>query len=100
MSMVDDHMPKIYNDELTTPHRDALSLLNCTVGSCRDDCDRYIFAMRACGIPVSSDMILCSPDNGTSHQWMVIRDNHTKMICSSLALTCIRSHNYPCYKTY
>lgn len=77
MSMVDDHMPKIYNDELTTPHRDALSLLNCGVGSCRDDCDRYIFAMRACGIPVSSDMILCSPDNGTSHQWMVIRDNQT-----------------------
>lgn len=39
-----------YNDELSTPHRDALSLLGNRVGNCRDDCDRYIYALRACRI--------------------------------------------------
>lgn len=66
-----------YNDELSTPHRDALSLLGNRVGNCRDDCDRYIYALRACGIPVTSDHILVSPDNGTAHQWLAIRDNMT-----------------------
>ena len=77
MNLVDKEGIGWYNDELTTPHRDALSLLHNRVGYCRDDCDRYIYAMRACGIPVTSDMILVSPENGSSHQWMVLHDNLT-----------------------
>ena len=72
--LVDDYTG-IYNDELLTPHRDALALLKSRVSNCRDDCDRYIYAMRACGIPVTAHHLLVSPENGTSHQWMVLWDS-------------------------
>ena len=75
--IITDQERRIYNSELSCPHRDALSLLECRVGTCRDDCDRLTYAMRACGIPVACDHILVDPKNGASHQWMVVRDNKT-----------------------
>ncbi len=68
---------RIFNSEIPCPHRDALSLLECRVGNCRDDCDLLTYAMRACGIPVARDHILITPLNGASHEWMVVRDNKT-----------------------
>lgn len=65
----------IYNDQLTSPHRDAVALLNTPVGYNRDWCDRMAFAMRACGIPVAIDMLLEAPGAASSHQWLVVRDN-------------------------
>lgn len=68
-----------YNDQLSTPHRSALSLLNTPIGYCREDCDRTVYAMRAMGIPVSIDLILVSPENGASHSWTVVWDNIDRM---------------------
>ena len=64
-----------YNDQLQTPHRDAVSLLETRVGYNRDWCDRFLYAMRACGIPATIDMALNSQDRNTTYQWIVIRDN-------------------------
>ncbi len=64
-----------YNNDLGIPHRRALSLLEAPVGSCRDDCDRTMYAMRAFGVPVATDELIASPDNGTAHQWNVVYDN-------------------------
>lgn len=67
-----------FNDDISKPHRDALSLLNIMAGNCVDDCDRTLYAMRACGIPVAIDGFLVSPDNGGSHRWNVLYDNLTE----------------------
>lgn len=75
--LVDDDLPNKYNAEISTPHRSALALLNNHVGQCRDDCDRYIYAMRACGIPVTADMTIVSPEHDGGHEWMTVRDNKT-----------------------
>ncbi|MCM1111508.1 MAG: hypothetical protein NC336_09885 [Clostridium sp.] len=66
-----------YNDEIRSPHRDALSLLESPVSNCRDDCDEYVFVMRACGIPAIPHHLLCSPDNATSHQWVAVYNPST-----------------------
>lgn len=64
----------IYNDQLLTPHRTATSLFKNRVGFRRDWCDLLVYAMRSCGIPVTTDNILFSPDNHHSYQWIVVRD--------------------------
>lgn len=64
----------IYNDQLITPHRTATNLFNNRVGFRRDWCDLLVYAMRSCGIPVTTDNILFSPDNNHSYQWIVVRD--------------------------
>lgn len=64
----------IYNDQLLTPHRTATNLFHNRVGFRRDWCDLLIYAMRSCGIPVTTDNILFSPDNHHSYQWVVVRD--------------------------
>ncbi|MCC8070363.1 MAG: hypothetical protein LIO90_00990 [Bacteroidales bacterium] len=69
--------PMYYNDELVTPHRDALSLFKSRVGFNRDVIDRLLYAMRACGIPVAIDQVIVTPYSGASHQWLVVRDNKT-----------------------
>ncbi len=69
---------QVFNDDISKPHRDALSLLNIRAGNCVDDCDRTLYAMRACGIPVAVDGFLVSPDNGGSHRWNVLYDNLTE----------------------
>lgn len=70
--------PVAYNDQLSTPHRSALRLLDVPLGYCRDDCDRTLYAMRSVGIPVAVDMMPVSPDNGGSHQWNVVYDNDSR----------------------
>lgn len=64
-----------YNDEISIPHRSALSLLKTPYGICRDDCDRTLYAMRSVGIPVAVDRMLISPDYSGSHAWTVVWDN-------------------------
>ncbi len=66
-----------YNDELITPHRDALVLLDHRVGCNRDKIDLLIYAMRACGIPVAIDQLLISPESKNSHRWVVVKDTQT-----------------------
>lgn len=68
-----------YSDRLQTPHRSALRLLEAPIGFCREDCDRTAYAMRAMGIPVGVDMMPVSPDNGGSHRWNVVYDNHDRI---------------------
>lgn len=67
-----------YNDRLSTPRRSALNLLEAPIGYCREDCDRTLYAMRSMGVPVATDMMLVSPDNGASHSWTVVWDNIDK----------------------
>lgn len=64
-----------YNDQLSTPHRTALDLLNTPIGYCREDCDRNLYAIRALGVPVAIDKMLVSPENGSAHMWTVVWDN-------------------------
>lgn len=68
-----------FNQQVNSPHRTALDLLEAPIGYCREDCDRTIFAMRAFGIPVAIDQILVSPDHGKSHFWNVVYDNDDKI---------------------
>lgn len=65
-----------FNQQIKIPHRTALDLLDVPVGYCRDDCDRTLYAMRAFGVPVTTDIILVSPDHGKSHMWNVVYDNN------------------------
>lgn len=66
-----------YNDELIMPHRRADRILTSRVGYNRDIMDRYIYAMRALGIPAAVDMLIISPQSSMMHQWVVVRDNIT-----------------------
>lgn len=67
--------PCPYNDALSTPHRRATDLLESPAGYCREDCDRTLYAMRSMGVPAATDMMLVSPENGSSHSWNVVWDN-------------------------
>lgn len=67
----------IFNDQLLTPHRTAMNLFRNRVGYSRDWCDLLMYAMRSCGIPVTSDNVMYSPDNHYSYQWIVVRDPET-----------------------
>lgn len=67
--------PCPYNEALSTPHRSAVGILKAPVGYCREDCDRTLYAMRSMGVPVATDMMLVSPENGSSHSWNVVWDN-------------------------
>lgn len=66
-----------YNDELITPHRDALMLFDHRVGCNRDYIDMMVYAMRSCGIPVAIDQLLISPESKNAHKWVVVKDNIT-----------------------
>lgn len=71
--------PIHYNSQVSHPHLSALQLLSVPVGSCREDCDRNLYAMRSMGIPVATDIILVSPDIFSSHQWNVVYDNDDRI---------------------
>lgn len=66
--------PILYNDQFSTPHRSAIKLLDVPVGYCREECDRMVYAMRSLGVPVVTDIMPVSPDNGGSHQWNAVYD--------------------------
>ncbi|MDE6459301.1 MAG: hypothetical protein K2K52_00510, partial [Paramuribaculum sp.] len=66
-----------YNDELITPHRDAVTLFNHRVGCNRDYIDMMTYVMRSCGLPVAIDQLLISPESKNSHRWVVVKDNQT-----------------------
>lgn len=56
--------PNKFNDQFSCPHHSASWLFANRIGNCRDACDRMLYALRACGIPVTTDHILRSPENG------------------------------------
>lgn len=60
--------------DLQTPHLDADKLFDFRIGYCREQCDLVQYAMRSCGIPVSTDYMPYSPDYRYSHEWNVVRD--------------------------
>lgn len=62
-----------YTVNFDMPHLSAHFLLEHHVGFCREICDRAVYAMRACGIPVTVDMFVYSPEYQGSHQWNVVR---------------------------
>ena len=64
-----------YLTDFDMPRLSAKFLFNHRVGYCREMCDVAIYAMRACGIPVATDMFVCSPEYQGSHQWTVVRDS-------------------------
>lgn len=64
-----------YLTDFNMPRLSAMFLFNHRVGYCREMCDVAIYAMRACGIPVTTDMFVYSPEYQGSHQWNVVRDS-------------------------
>ncbi len=76
-ALIDSLGGRAYCDQLSTPYRDPISLLTVRVGTCRDDCARQAYAMRACGIPVAIDHLMPSPDLGVGHTWMTVYDTRT-----------------------
>lgn len=62
-----------YTTDFDMPHLSARFLLTHHVGFCREMCDQAVYAMRACGIPVTVDMFVYSPEYQGSHQWNVVR---------------------------
>ncbi len=64
----------IYNNELALPHRDATDLFATHVGNNRDQCDFLTYVMRSCGIPVSVETVIVSPDDGYVYQWVSVYD--------------------------
>lgn len=66
-----------YNVCALWPHRRATDLFENNAGPCRDECDRQVYALRSAGIPCAIDAFFVSPETGSLHQWVVVRDNKT-----------------------
>ena len=66
--------------EMPEPHMGAIFLFDKRVGSCRDRCDLAIYIMRSLGIPVGTDMVLHSPDQGNRHFWNFVLDNNSESV--------------------
>lgn len=63
-----------YNTDISTPHLEALYLLNNRVGGCRESCDFSVYVLRSLGFPVTIDMYHYSPENQHGHLWNVLLD--------------------------
>lgn len=63
-----------YFTKLEIPHMDGEFLFYHSIGYCRESCDITVYAMRACGIPVTTDFFRYSPDYQHYHSWNVLRD--------------------------
>ncbi len=68
----------LYNTDFSPPHLSGDFLLNNRFGTCRDGCDIGIYAMRAVGIPVATDILPYSPEHKSGHSWNVLLDVQTK----------------------
>ena len=60
--------------DIELPHLGAKYLLHHRVGYCRENCDIATYAMRALGIPVTTDFYINSPSYNSSHYWSAIID--------------------------
>lgn len=60
--------------DVSVPHLGALYLLQNRVGYCRENCDIALYAMRALGIPISTDFYISSPSYNSRHFWNAIID--------------------------
>lgn len=69
-----------YNTDFTIPHLDAVFLFNHRIGYCREVSDLNTYAMRSCGIPVSTEYFIYSPDYQGSHSWNTLRDTTGQFI--------------------
>ncbi len=63
-----------YFTELNIPHLDGVFLFHHPIGYCRESCDITLYAMRACGIPTTTDFFRYSPDYQHYHSWNMLRD--------------------------
>ena len=63
-----------YSTDFSTPHQAADFLFKHRVGTCREVCDVTLYVMRACGIPVATDIFVYSPEYQQNHTWTVVRD--------------------------
>lgn len=69
-----------YDTDFSIPHQSADFLFYHRVGFCREVCDITLYAMRACGIPVSSEYFVRSPEYQQPHFWTMLRDTTGKFI--------------------
>lgn len=69
-----------YLPEFDTPRFSAKYLFEHRIGFCREMCDVATYTMRACGIPVATDMFVYSPEYQGNHQWEVVRDSAGRFI--------------------
>ena len=64
----------VWSTEFSLPHQSADFLFYHRVGYCRDASDITIYAMRSCGIPVTADFFVYSPEYQRSHEWNCLLD--------------------------
>ncbi|KKB56703.1 discoidin domain-containing protein [Parabacteroides gordonii] len=64
----------IWNTDFSLPHQSADFLFYHRIGYCRDASDITLYAMRSCGIPVTADFFVYSPEYQQSHEWNCLRD--------------------------
>jgi hypothetical protein bfra3_15638 len=70
-----------YFVDFTSPRQGADFQFENWIGNCRDISDITIYIMRSVGIPVATDITLCSPEyNPISHEWNVVRDTTGKYL--------------------
>lgn len=63
-----------YFNDFNAPHIAADVLDRLRVGNCEYYSDCMLYLMRSVGIPVATDMYICSPDLLYSHAWSVVKD--------------------------
>lgn len=69
-----------WDTDFNIPHQSAEFLFYHRVGYCRDACDITLYAMRSCGIPVTCDYFIYSPEYQQSHLWTALRDTTGQFI--------------------
>ena len=74
----------LYLTDIVTHHQPADFILDHHVGYCREYCDAAIYALRACGIPVTTDAIVYSPEYQHGHSWSVVRDTTGRFVSFAL----------------
>ena len=62
------------NKDFTLPHFGASFLMENRIGYCRENCDIATYALRALGIPVTTDFYQSSPVYQSKHYWSALID--------------------------
>lgn len=69
-----------YFNDFNAPHIAADALDKMRIGNCEFYSDCMLYVMRAVGIPVATDMYVCSPDLLYSHAWSMVKDTTGKCV--------------------
>lgn len=81
--VIDKELKRVYyrwRTDFNIPHQAADFLFYHRVGYCREACDITLYAMRACGIPVTSEYFVYSPEYQHPHYWTMLRDTTGEFI--------------------